>query len=77
MTTQNLSMAVSQCFWKMVKDSVEQQADAFKGSNISTLLQNIRWKNVEYCVLNIGFILQPHGSTLKQNGRTPTQGFGS
>lgn len=29
-TTQNLSMAVSDCFWKMVKSSVVQQADSFK-----------------------------------------------
>ena len=38
MTTQNLSMAVADCFWKMVRESVEQQADAFKGNEISALL---------------------------------------
>lgn len=31
MNTQNLSLAVSELFWKLVKETVEQQTDAFKG----------------------------------------------
>ena len=31
MTTHNLSMAVSKCFWKMVHESIDQEVVAFKG----------------------------------------------
>ena len=34
MTTQNLSFAVSHCFWKMVRESIEQQADSYKGMSL-------------------------------------------
>ena len=34
MGTQSMSMAVSELFWKMVRETVEQQADAFKGQTL-------------------------------------------
>lgn len=29
-TTQNLSLSVSECFWKMVAECIDQQSDSFK-----------------------------------------------
>ncbi|XP_038078069.1 dynamin-like 120 kDa protein, mitochondrial isoform X2 [Patiria miniata] len=42
MTTQNLSFAVSDCFWKMVQESVTQQADIYKATRFNL---ETEWKN--------------------------------
>ncbi|XP_071490829.1 dynamin-like GTPase OPA1, mitochondrial [Diadema antillarum] len=42
LNTQNLSFAVSDCFWRMVRESVEQQGDVYRASRFNL---ETEWKN--------------------------------
>jgi len=56
-STGNLSMAVSELFWKMVRENIEQQADAFKGEQGWRSTQHFVTCNTVESFLFIGHLI--------------------
>lgn len=76
MTTENMSKAVSERFWRMVKDSVEQEADTYRGMSMHYMCVFIVIFNFFQLTLHCACIYaQLFGITLKRNGKTPSATF--